>query len=292
MKGLRWLCARSAAVRAGRGLLVAALWLGGYSAAGADGYVLTVVPRLSAQATHHDWAPFAERLARELRTPIRLKLHRNFIEFENDVRQGRADLVYMNPYHQMLFHQAPGYVPLVRDGAQPLRGVLVVRKDAPIKTLADLRDKEIGFSHPNAFAASLYLRALLTQREQLRFTPRYLTTHTNVYRHVLLGEVAGGGGVSTTLAKEPAEVRARLRVLYTTPGVASHPLSAHPRVPPATRAAVVRAVLHMARDADGRRLLEAVGLSKPVAADYARDYAPLERLRLERFYVRAPAEHR
>ncbi len=124
------------------------------------------------------------------------------------------------------------------------------------------------------------MRALLSKKEGLSFTPVYVGTHQNAYRHVLLGEEAAGGGVGATLEKESAAIRARLAVLYTTPAVAAHPLAAHPRVPADMRARLVAALFKLDSDPARRHLLAAVELDHPQAADYARDYAPLENLKL------------
>jgi phosphonate transport system substrate-binding protein len=108
-------------------------------------------------------------------------------------------------------------------------------------------------------------------------------THQNVYRHVMMGEAMAGGGVNATLEREPAALRARLKVIHTTPGVAPHPLTAHPRVPKADRDKVVQALLRLARDPEGAKLLAPTELEDLQAADYVRDYQPLELLRLERY---------
>ncbi|MDQ5946748.1 MAG: hypothetical protein QG619_2178, partial [Pseudomonadota bacterium] len=112
-------------------------------------------------------------------------------------------------------------------------------------------------------------------------------THTNVFRAVLLGEVPAGGAVNNTLAQEAAAIRDRLQVLYETPAVAPHPLAAHPRVPEAVRKAVAEAILKLAAIPDGKALLAACQMADPVAADYNRDYLPLERLNLNRYVVRS-----
>ena len=117
----------------------------------------------------------------------------------------------------------------------------------------------------------------------LDFTSTFVGTHQNVYRHVLLGEAAAGGGIATTLEKEPAAVQARLTVLYTTPGVPSHPLAAHPRVPADIRERLAAALLQLDRTPEGRKLLQAVELDRTLAVDYRRDYAPLEQLQLGQY---------
>lgn len=248
-------------------------------------YTLGVVPQLPSDQTHRAWTPFAERLSREVGAHITLKVYRDITEFESDVARGIIDFAYLNPYEQVVAKKTRGYLPLVRAGKQLLSGALVVHRDSPIRSIGDLQGKTIGFPHPNAFGASLYLRALLREQFRIDFMPRYLSTHSNVYRHVLRQLVDAGGGVNITLQQEPPEARNHLRVLYVTPSVAGHPLSAHPRVTTGLRTAIVRAIQRMADDPSGQSLLAAVSLADPVSADYARDYAPLERLGIEKLYV-------
>jgi phosphonate transport system substrate-binding protein len=262
----------------------AILWLM-LPAAQAREYLLAVVPQLSPTATYANWSPFAERLARETATTLRVRVYRTFDEFETDLDNGVPDLVYLNPYQQLRAHRRQGYVPLVRDASHQLIGVLVVRHDSRVQSLSELNGQRIGFPDPNAFAASLYMRALLQAKKKIRFTPRYYATHGNVYRHVIVGDVAAGGGANATLETERPETRNELRVLYQTPGTASHPLSAHPRVPASQREAIVAAILRMRDDKDGRQLLQAIHVPEPVRADYAHDYAPLEKWQLHKFTV-------
>ncbi len=94
-----------------------------------------------------------------------------------------------------------------------------------------------------------------------------------------------GGGIETTLAREPAGMRDQLRVLYRTPGTASHPLAAHPRVPRRVADNVSQALGRIAADPEGKKLLDTTELGDAMPADYQRDYAPLEKLRLERYTV-------
>jgi len=198
---------------------------------------------------------------------------------------GLADFAYMNPYHFLMARKAQGYLPLVRDGSRLLSGQLLVRRDSPLKSVKELNGKTIAFPDPNAFAASLYMRALLREKANIRFTASYLGTHANVYRHIVLGSVAAGTGVNVTLARERQELRDELRVLYETPGTAPHPLCAHPRIPAELREAVTRAVLEMGKNDNGRSLLKRIDILQPVRAAYARDYQPLEKLGLQRFTV-------
>lgn len=243
-------------------------------------YTLAIVPQLPPVETHRHWLPFVERLEKMAGIAIRIKVYQSMRQFDNDFLKGVPDFVYLNPYHEVMAKRAQGYIPLVRDSSKPLVGILVVRTDSPYRSVKDLDRKELAFPAPSALGASLYMRALLSEREKITFTPRYVQTHSNVFRYVVLGFAAAGGAVNKTFNEESPQVRKHLRILYRTPPMASHPLSAHPRVPPAVRRAVQEAVLKMAQDEAGRKLLAEVQLYKPVIADYQRDYAPLEKLQL------------
>jgi phosphonate transport system substrate-binding protein len=289
---------RAAATRRGAGVSVAAagataLWvvvlggLGSQASAQAPAspvYSVAVVPQFPAADVHRDWTPLLERLSRDTGLTLVLKISTSIPRFETEVLAGTPDFAFMNPYHEVMAMRAQGYLPLVRD-SKLLSGILVVRKDDPIKSTRELDGKTLVFPAPNAFGASLWMRALLAEREHIAITPRYVQTHGNVYRQVIRGTAAAGGGVNNTLAQESDEVRADLRVLVETPGVPPHPIAAHPRVPAKARNAVAMALVRMADDPAGQQLLKDIAMPRPVAADYARDYQPLERFRLDRYVV-------
>lgn len=275
---------RNAAVR----FLVLCVVAGAAIAAepGKASYSLAVVPQFRAEEIHRDWSPVLARLRVATGASFNLRIAADIPKFEESVLAGEPDFAYMNPYHQVMARRAQGYAPLLRDST-PLKGILMVRTDDPIKSARELDGKEVAFPAPNAFGASLWIRALLAEREKIRIVPVYVKTHANAFRHVATGKAAAAGGIAATLAEEPEELRAALRVLLETPDVAPHPLSAHPRVPEAIRRAVVETLLAMTRDAGGQSLLKDIQLPSPVRADHARDYQPLEKYGLEKYVVRS-----
>lgn len=244
---------------------------------------LAVVPQLTPVEMYNAWTPVAEALA-QADVPCELVVHPSIARFEQEFRSGGADIVFLNPYHMVMARQAHGYVPLLHD-AKPLEGVLVVRQDSPYTTLAQLRDQRIAFPAPNALAASLYIRAVLEREHHVRHETWYAMNHRNAIRQVLAGDAAAAGVVKTTLALEPESVRQSLRVLYTTPALAAHPLAVHPRVPGAVRQRIRDVLLAMAADPTRKPQLQAIQMPNPVPADYERDYAGLNRLGLNRYVV-------
>lgn len=270
------------------GAAVLGLLLNGAMAA--DGvrasYSIAVVPQFRAEEIHRDWTPVLERLRTATGASFSLRIARDIPSFEESLLAGEPDFAYMNPYHQVMARRAQGYIPLLRD-SKPLTGILVVRKDDPIRSAVELDGKDVAFPAPNAFGASLWMRALLAEREKVRIVPVYVKTHSNAFRHAATGKAAAAGGIGATLSDEPEELRATLRVLMETPGVAPHPLSAHPRIPEAVRRLVAETLLGLARDASGQAMLKDIQMATPVPADHGRDYQPLEKFGLDKYVVRA-----
>ncbi|MBI5925488.1 MAG: phosphate/phosphite/phosphonate ABC transporter substrate-binding protein [Aquabacterium sp.] len=245
-------------------------------------YSVAVVPQFQAVEISRVWVPILERVGQEAGVTLTLKVAKDIPAFEDEVMTGKPDFAYMNPYHQLMAFKAQGYVPLVRD-SKLLTGLLVVRQDDPIKSVKELEGKTLAFPAPNAFGASLMIRAQLAELDKVNITPMYAKTHTNAYRQTIVGKTAASGGLRATLDKEPPEVRAMLRVLMETPGAAPHPLSAHPRVPVKVQQALKAAMLRLAGEPDMSSVFKDVPMSNPVAADHARDYQVLEKYRLERY---------
>ena len=247
-------------------------------------YTFSVVPQYSAIELHKDWAPLLARLSKDTGFTLELIVATSIPLFEASFIKGEPDFAYMNPYHAVMAKKAQAYVPLLRD-SKPLTGVLVVRKDSAVKTLKDLSGQKIAFPAPNAFGASLYMRALLTEEAGIQFEPNYVKTHSNVFRHVIRKEAGAGGTVNASLNDEVSDVRDLLQILYQTPPAASHPVVAHPRVSAAAQKIVVQAFLALTQDAEGRALLTNIRTPTPVAASYQTDYLPLEKLRLEKYLI-------
>lgn len=246
---------------------------------------LGVVPQFPALDIHRTWTPLAKAIENAAGRPVRLKIYASIPVFERDFLAGVPDLVYVNPYHMVLANRAHGYVPLVRDNAQQLSGILLVQAGSKITRLSELQGGQIAFPAPNAFGASLLLRALLSEQYKVGYSANYVQTHSNAYRYVARGESLAAGGIRSTFEREPEELRSKLRVLYESPRFASHPVAAHPRLSADMRARITRVFLQLRLSEEGSEVLSAISMSEPVAADYRRDYSRLEKLGLERFVV-------
>ncbi len=247
-------------------------------------YTFDVVPQLTAAKIYTTWSPLLQRVGQEAGLCFELRVSPTIPEFEQKLLKGEPEFVFLNPYHAVLAHQKKKYQPLLADSEDLLTGILVARADSPIKRLNELKGKNVSFPAPNAFAASLLIRAELAKKK-IDINPVFVKTHSNVYRSVIGKDALAGGGVNNTLDNEAPEVRQQLRVLFETPAYTPHPVATHPSVPAAVRERFLKAMLKLTQDNDGRKLLDGINLHKPQAVTYAKHYKPLESLQLDKFLV-------
>ena len=245
---------------------------------------VAIVPQLSHALTYSKWAPILEYVGKKTGQCFNLEIPETIPAFEKILFKGEPDFAFANPYHEVIAKKRKGYIPLFTDGKTKLTGILVVKADSSIKHIEHLQGKEIAFPSPNAFAASLLIRAELAKKGIL-IKPKYLKTHATAYRGVAMGDFVGAGGVNNTLQREEPTLKESLRVLYETSGYAPHPFIANPRVPLKVRNSVTEAFITLSSNESGRKLLEDVQIPQPIPSDYQRDFAPLENLKLEKFLV-------
>jgi phosphonate transport system substrate-binding protein len=249
----------------------------------AEQYTFGIVPQYEQRQLYATWKPLMAELERRTGLSFRLAAASTIAVFEKEFLKGSYDFAYMNPYHLLKANKAQGYVPIIRDRTS-LRGILVVRKDSPIKNLSKLNNKVVAFPSPNALGASLLMRADLSELHHLRIVPLYVTSHDSVYLYVLKGLADAGGGVEQTLTLQPKPVRDALRILYTSRKIPSHPITIHPRVPRADAEKVRRAFLAIASTEKGRELLSKIPMKHPISASLD-DYTAMLQWGLESFWV-------
>jgi len=247
-------------------------------------YFFDVVPQYNASKIYSTWAPVLQRVGKEAGLCFDLRVAANIPDFEQVLLRGDAQFAFVNPYHAVLAFQKKKYAPLLADGHELLTGILVIRKDSGIASVEALKGKAVAFPAPNAFAASLLIRAELA-RKQVVIQPVFVKNHSNVYRAVIAGDMKAGGGVNNTLNSEAPEIQDKLMVLYETQAYSPHPVVTHPSIPSAVRAKFLKAMLSLTQEAEGQKLLDGININQPKAVNFAQHYKVLESLKLEKFLV-------
>lgn len=217
-----------------------------------------IVPQQSAGELARVWIPLLQETAARAGVRIVFRTAPDIPAFEERLKRGEYDFAYMNPYHYTVFSKAPGYRAFAREKDRRLVGIIVVPKDSPVSDIRQLAGKTVVFPAPAAFAASILPRAEFS-RQNIPIEAKYVKSHDSVYLGVAQGNYAAGGGIRRTLEAIDPAVSARLRVLTSTPAYVPHAFAAHPRLAPETVSSVRNALVSLAGDDSGRKLLQ--GLS-------------------------------
>jgi len=227
--------------------------------------IFGIVPQQAASKLARKWGPLLARLSAKTGYTFKFSTAKDIPAFEKRLAAGEYDMAYMNPYHYTVFHRSPGYIALAKEKDKRIKGIIVVRKDASIKTLEELQGKTLSFPAPAAFAASVLPRATLKNRA-ISITPKYVSSHDSVYRTVAKGLYTAGGGVIRTLRNMAPEIRVQLKILWTTKAYTPHAIAAHPRLGKNVRLKVQKAMLELETNPQDKRLLSSLNFKGIEAA--------------------------
>ncbi len=243
-----------------------------------------VVPQYHNRKIIRIWRPILDEIEKQTGIALSLTGAPTIPAFEKKFMKGDLDFAYMNPYHILKASDSQGYIPLVRDGSRKLRGILVVSKDSPYKSAAELNDQVVALPSPNALGASMLLRADLESTFGVQIRPKYVQTHSSVYLHVAKGLVSAGGGVMSTFMAQSPDIKDRLRVLFTTRGTIPHPIVAHPRVPRSHIKKIKSALLAMGKTPEGKALLAKIPIND-IRPSSLSEYKTLAGWGLDKYYI-------
>ncbi len=123
-------------------------------------FVIGVLPFLECETLHAGLDPLAARLSTALGRPVRIRVTGDYCEAERLARRNMLDAGWFTPADGRLF--IARVRPLPAAGAV-YRGLLVVRGDGPVRSLADLAGRRIAFVDPRSRSGFLAPARLLLE---------------------------------------------------------------------------------------------------------------------------------
>ena len=229
-----------------------------------------IVPQQSASKLAKLWTPIIENINNRTGLSIKFATAKNIPSFEERLAKGEYDFAYMNPYHFTVYNQKPGYHAIAKASNKSIKGILVTKKNSPIKNLQDLENSTIAFPAPAAFAATILTQADLL-KSQVNFSSKYVSSHDSVYRSVAKGIYSAGGGVVRTFKNVDPKINEQLNILWTTKGYTPHAISYHPNISENIALKIQQVLVEMANSKEGKKLLRNIkisGFEKAVDSDW------------------------
>ncbi|MBI5518589.1 MAG: phosphate/phosphite/phosphonate ABC transporter substrate-binding protein [Desulfovibrio sp.] len=217
-----------------------------------------VVPQQSAAELVKAWVPLLAYLGERAGLRLQFETAKDIPTFEQRLAKGEYDIAYMNPYHYVVFHAAPGYQAFAREKDRRIQGIVVVPKASKATRLEDLAGQAVAFPAPAAFAATILPLAHL-KTLNVPVKPTYTSSHDSVYLGVARGFFPAGGGINRTFENIAPEVRDGLRILWKSPSYTPHAFAAHPKLKEDIVRRLLAAMAALDSDPRGRELLAGAG---------------------------------
>ena len=240
-----------------------------------------IVPQQNATKLARLWTPICKYLSKQTGYRFVFKTAKDIPTFEKRLAAGEYDIAYMNPYHYTVFSIDPGYRAIAKETNKRIQGIIVVKKDSPYQSIAELSGKTLAFPAPAAFAASVLPRAYL-KTKQIEISPRYVRSHDSVYLTVSKGLYPAGGGIQRTFNNMPESIRQQLRILWKTPGYTPHAFAVHPRLPAAVVRDTAGALIAMSTNEEGDNLLKNLNFN-PIGSAKDEDWDDVRELGIALF---------
>lgn len=232
------------------------------SAAAPEPLVLAVHPYLAPEEIVKRFTPLADYLALEIKHPVQIRVGRNYAEHIDSIGANAVDIAYMGPSSYVKMVATYGKKPLLArqevNQKPTFHGVIFVRKDSPIQTLADLKGKRFAYGDLNSTMSHVVPLNMLANAgvpEKALAHHEFLGAHKNVTLAVLTGDY-DAGAVKGEVFQEMAPKG--LRALATSPPVADHLFVASARLPAKLAESLRRALLRLKNTPDGHAIMSAI----------------------------------
>jgi phosphonate transport system substrate-binding protein len=213
------------------------------------GVIVWRSPILTAQF----WNPILRYVSERGGVPLQLKVAPTGPEHAAMVRRGELHFLYSN-HNFIKENEESGYRVFGRAKGDAEGGEIVVLKDSPIQSLADLEGKEVVFPHTAAFLGyHLPMDALL--RKGIQVKPHFAGNQEGAMGQLKAGRAVAAGVNGVVMRAFAQRENVAYRVVWSSDKYLNLALSSLPSVPPETVKAVREAFLKMADDPEGAKVL-------------------------------------
>jgi phosphonate transport system substrate-binding protein len=201
------------------------------------------------------WNPILTYVGRKSGVPLELKLAKTAGEGNANAEAGAYEFLYTNHFFTPERDRL-GYKVIARPAGPGIRSQIVVPLDSPIQTLQDLQGKEVAFVSRDGFTGYwLPLDALLRSKVDVKVV--FTGNQEASSAQLRVNKVAAAGVNSSVMARYGRRESFEYRALWTSENYQDLCIMANPKVPADKVAAVKAALIGMASDPEGRKILEA-----------------------------------
>lgn len=240
---------------------------------GRKDYVFGIHPLHNPARLFQVYGPIMDRLNAAIpEAHFSLEASRNYEEFDRKLYARHFDLALPNPY-QTVNSLGHGYRVFGKMGDDDqFRGIILVRKDGPVRQVSDLKGKILSFPALTALAATMLPQQFLHERglPLKDYQANYVGSQESSIMNVYLGNsVAGATWPPPWQAfnKDHPEYAAQLKIMWSTEALPNNGLVARDNFPPQLLKKVSDVLFTLSESEAGRAILASLPLSRFEAAN-------------------------
>jgi phosphonate transport system substrate-binding protein len=244
----------------------------------AEPLVLGVFPRRNAAETTRMFTPMADYLGKQLGREVSVVTTRDFESFWKGVVEQRYDIVHYNQYHYIRSAQSYQVVAHIEElGRSTIAGVLYVRKDSGITSVAQLRGRRVLFGGgEDAMIACITNKYLMLQAGLKKddFKSLFAVNPPNsviaLYHRQADAAGAGDGVLELPLVKKTIKTDELVTLAVSAP-LLQLPVAVKRTMPPQLRTSIQSTLVNLKNTKEGRQVLKSAiltGMSKAEDKDY------------------------
>ena len=250
---------------------------------------LGVLPTLSPRTLFGNYQPLRAYLEQSLKRPVEMSTAVDFKAFHRATMAGDYDVVVTAPHLGRLAQIEAGFRPVATYAATN-RALLIMAKDKPLHSAAEVRGKSVAVFDPHALVVLQGLHWLAERglKPNVDFKVLETPSHNSVAHSVQSGESVLGITAPAGVRQWPEEFRERLAIYAELPEQQGVTWMAHPRLGAAYAKRVQAALLAFADSPASKPFFDATGYQglRPVSEKdmrrldpYAKEIASLLRER-------------
>ena len=225
------------------------------AAAQRESYRFYVLHQRTVSLTAQYWNPILTYVSRESGVPVELKLAKTAQDGNALAEAGKYDFQYTNHFFTPERDRL-GWKVIARPAGPGIRSQVVVPHDSPIKSLQDLEGQEVAFVSPDGFTGYwLPYDALLRANVKVRVV--FTGNQEASFAQLRVNKIAAAGVNSAVMARYGRRESFQYRALWTSEPYGDLCIMANPKTPAEKVAAVKAALIGMASDPEGRKVLQA-----------------------------------
>lgn len=237
-------------------------------------YVFGVRPLHNPQRLHEVFSPLKQYLSDNIQhTVFKLETSRNYAVYDKKLYAMKFDFALPNPY-QTVNAIKKGYQVFGKMGDDDnFRGIILIRKDSGIQSIADLKGKIVSYPAPTALAATMMPQYYIQSHGLSVMNDidnRYVGSQESSIMNVYLNQVAAGATWPLpwmSLSRERPELTQQLEVKWQTESLPNNGLVYKPGVPRDLVKKISNLLFNLHTSEEGKVILNRMGLSKFEKAD-------------------------